>query len=124
MNLDLFSARLKHANPDNSNTLMSHSKLAQSLYPHPEYMPGKISTENEAESAKMRFRICVNLDLFTKLRITAIHSPPVSWPSHSIHTHARTTPMPSTENEGQRARKLVSGFASTSYTNPHHIEPQ
>ena len=40
---------------DNSNTLSRH------FYPLSEDMPG---TEIEAESAKTRFRICVNLDLF------------------------------------------------------------
>ncbi len=88
------------------NTL-SHSKLAQSLYPHSEHMPGKRSTENEAESAKTRFRICVNLDLkHAKLFVwdnsnTLNHSKL----AQSLYPHPEDMPgQRSTENEGQRAR--------------------
>ncbi len=55
---------LEYANPETFCT--GHSKLAQSLYPHPEHMPehmpGRRSTENEAEGAKTCFKILFKLE--------------------------------------------------------------
>ncbi len=104
---------------------------------HSEDMPGKWSTENEAESAKKLVSGFAwilkhaNPETFCTQHIEPQWAT-VSWPSHSIHTlHSEDMPGKwSTENEAESAKKLVSGFAwILKHANPEtfctqHIEPQ